>query len=553
MLNRPVATIASSLAGILMLLAIAACGDTPTPRPTIEINPPPSPTPTIQLEPTPTSAPTLEPIPIPTLTPTPTLPPTEAPAEFALALTDETTWSDVFDLLAPDEQDCIDQAMGAELDGYLNWHVFTSDGLGGWEAEIYSCISPDKSTKLFTGALVLALEYEGADPSDEEIACIEAWAADKDLAYVVRQIDEDEAIIEEVFLCVVDSFVRLMVKEFTESFELEGEDAQCVEDVFGSLSDGDKNVLIFGTSNAELDKVWEQMWSCIPEVYGYDDGDVEHYSQGVHWSDPEVGRFVSIDAGYQNTCGIREGGEAVCWGSDVWGVNSSPDISFKSVSVSEAMACGLDEDGQIVCWGDHYPEADFPHGVSFSSIDIGPSHSCGIVSDDKSIRCWGDNSVGQIGRVPDGEFTAVTIGANHICAIRVDGNTICWGESYGEIGVTSPIDVPLISISAGSDYTCGLAEGGLVFCWNDYTGENPPRVPFLAVDAAHYYTCGLVVDGSVTCWGFDEIGIEPPDAVLKELTTAFTYACGIASDGRVACWGWGSSGEHVPPGAKLPE
>lgn len=553
--NRPAVAIASFLAGILMLLVIAACGDSPTPRPAVEINPPPSPTPTLPYTAVPTPTIQLESIPTPSLTPTPTPTPTprptEAPADFAIAISGETTWGEVYTLFASDEQDCINQAMGDEVDVYLGGYLFSHDGLGGWEAEVYACISPDKATRLFTGALVMALEYEGADPSDEEIDCIESWAAAKDLAYVVRQMDEDEAIIEEVFVCVVDSFARLIVEEIAESYGSEGEDAQCLEDVFDSLSEEDRYAAIFGASNEEIDNLWVQMMSCIPEGYGYED---ERHSQGAYWSDPAVGKFVAISAGYETTCGILEGGEAVCWGSDAWGVSAPPDVRFKSISLSESMACGLDVEDQLVCWGDDYfAMPDFTHGASFSSIDVGPLHGCGVRVENKTLYCWGENAFGQVEPVPNGEFTAVTVGVYHSCAIRIDGKTICWGDDYVAT-IISPPDVSLISISAGDSHTCGVMYNGPAVCWGeDKQGQStPPQTAFLSVASGAYHTCGLAMDGSAQCWGLDEIGVEPPDAEFKELATGFSHVCGIAADGRVACWGAGYWGEHVPPGAELP-
>ena len=167
MLNRPAAAKASFLAGILMLLAIAACGDTPTPRPALEINP--LPTPTILLPPTPT----LTPIPTPTPESTPAVPPAtrEHYADFNLTLTDETTWSDVFNLLDAVEQDCIREAMGADIDEYLDHYVLVFDSFQDWEADTYSCIYADKGRMIFIDTLVLAWSTMGLlSPTKKSLA-----------------------------------------------------------------------------------------------------------------------------------------------------------------------------------------------------------------------------------------------------------------------------------------------------------------------------------------------------------------------------------------------
>ena len=546
MLNRPVATLAIVLAAILLLLVIAACGDAPTPRPTLEINPPP--TSTVGLAPTPN----LAPIPTPTLTPVPTPRPTASPAEFALTLTDETTWGDIFNLLDAVERDCIREDMGADIDEYLQYPVLVFDSFQGWEARTYSCISPEKSRMLFTGTLRLALEYDGFTLSDEEIACMESWAMDKDMAQVVRSLDESEEVIRDVFVCVVDSYADIMLKDMTAGYDADGEVVQCMESVFELFSKDDKIALFFGYSSSEMDELWEQIWSCTAEYHEYDDA-VAH-QPGVYWSDPLEGKFASIYAFNELTCGTLESGKTLCWGFDGRGVTGPPNIEFQSISMSDGWACGLAEGGMMRCWGEHYKEADYPYEVTFSSIAVGPTHSCGIRADNQTIRCWGDNSFGQVGLVPRGKFTDITTRANHSCAIREDGKVFCWGAYSDEIHPTLPV-VSLAQISAGDVHTCGITEDGLAFCWGqDFEGQaSPPKARFLSISSGGYRTCGLLVDGSVMCWGMDDTGVEPPDVAFKELATGYSHVCGIAMDGRVACWGWSSWNGHVPPGAKRAE
>jgi alpha-tubulin suppressor-like RCC1 family protein len=72
---------------------------------------------------------------------------------------------------------------------------------------------------------------------------------------------------------------------------------------------------------------------------------------------------------YQNFCGLRAGGELLCWGSNGGGVfgngtfgNTYTDVVtaangtlFKEVSLSNyATACGIGLDGKTYCWGNGY-------------------------------------------------------------------------------------------------------------------------------------------------------------------------------------------------------
>ena len=86
---------------------------------------------------------------------------------------------------------------------------------------------------------------------------------------------------------------------------------------------------------------------------------------------PEGERFVSISAGQDHNCGLREDGSAVCWGGngglsictpDAGGYYScrtpgagrdlspSPPPGELLASLSDEPNCGLTADGKAVCW-----------------------------------------------------------------------------------------------------------------------------------------------------------------------------------------------------------
>ena len=60
---------------------------------------------------------------------------------------------------------------------------------------------------------------------------------------------------------------------------------------------------------------------------------------------------MDISAGHYHTCGLREDGAAVCWGSDSSGKSSPPDGRFIAISAGSSHSCGVREDGKAVCWG----------------------------------------------------------------------------------------------------------------------------------------------------------------------------------------------------------
>ena len=233
-----------------------------------------------------------------------------------------------------------------------------------------------------------------------------------------------------------------------------------------------------------------------------------------------------IATGYNHSCGILHDNSLVCWGSDYY--------------------------GQL---GDGGTNTDRPYVATYLPVDLGTdrtalavaaghSHTCAIL-DDGSLKCWGDNSHGQLG---DGSTTdrtspvqvdlgsgntavAISAGHSHTCAILQDGTLKCWGQdNNGQVGdggtnsdQSSPVTINLgssrtaDSVSAGIHHTCAVLDDGSIKCWglnnegqlgdgSTTTSGTPVSVNLdagkiaFAVAAGMHHTCALV-DSHVECWG----------------------------------------------------
>src|SRR5439155_133303 len=129
--------------------------------------------------------------------------------------------------------------------------------------------------------------------------------------------------------------------------------------------------------------------------------------------------------------------------------------------------CALPGDGIVLCWGQNdlgqlgngtvSPTANTPNPTPVSvsgittavAVAAGGWHTCALLQDG-SIRCWGDNTWGQLGNgSPDGVVstipsapvtgitaaTAASSGAEHTCALLQDGSLQCWGAGkFGRLG-----------------------------------------------------------------------------------------------------------------------
>ena len=232
-------------------------------------------------------------------------------------------------------------------------------------------------------------------------------------------------------------------------------------------------------------------------------------------------------------------------------------------------------------------------GVCVRVVDVamGQNHTCAAMSDG-SVRCWGSNPRGQLGResllaaratpgtVSGVTATRVAAGQEHSCAMAVDGTLRCWGgNGAGELGAgfVSPFEPDpqrvvsistAVEVTAGGAYTCARLASGAVSCWGSSTlvGLASPTcsacatpltidgvADATALDAWADFTCMLRGSGgALWCWGSDSlIGFAVmaprqisafPSGVLS-VAAGGDHACVVLTDRTVRCWGRGAEGQ----------
>jgi alpha-tubulin suppressor-like RCC1 family protein/endonuclease/exonuclease/phosphatase family metal-dependent hydrolase len=284
-------------------------------------------------------------------------------------------------------------------------------------------------------------------------------------------------------------------------------------------------------------------------------------------------RWVQVDAGGQDTCGVRRDGSLFCWGVNHRGqlgdgttrvrtspVRVGPTGVWSQVSTGWFHTCAIRKDKSLWCWGDnssgqlgdgsthnHATPVRVPGRAHWTSVSVEGWNTC-ATQDDRSLWCWGRNLFGQLGdgswadssvprrvKATRDNWNAVSVSWTHACGIKGRGHVKCWGRNLeaqlgdGDLVTTNaPHQVVgghlarLVAVTEGS--SCLVDDASLTWCWgdNDY-GQvggvtSPVTTPVettvtgtttISGGWLHFCATGTTVQ----CWGNDEqgqLGSPPP-------------------------------------------
>ncbi|MFN7921766.1 MAG: hypothetical protein U0Q16_16820 [Bryobacteraceae bacterium] len=337
-----------------------------------------------------------------------------------------------------------------------------------------------------------------------------------------------------------------------------------------------------------------------------------------------LGNAVAITAGGAHTCALLADGSARCWGTNSHGelgnggtlptsvltavAGGGGSITARAVAAGRDHTCVVRANSTAACWGANasgqvgtgvvggnsiFPQA-IPGLTNVTAIAGGEAHTCALLADG-TVRCWGQNSSGEIGDgtnttrpspvpVPGlanvvGIATGGDLGGSHTCALIADGTVRCWGaNNNGQLGdaTQTPRRTPTVvqglgnatAIAAGAFHTCALVADGTARCWGTNTNgqlgngsTNPSNVPVtvaglgaaVGIASGDAHNCAIIVDGTARCWGANLVGQlgagfdtspQPLALVVKSLLNATVIAAGGSHScaafpgfNDVRCWG----------------
>ena len=319
----------------------------------------------------------------------------------------------------------------------------------------------------------------------------------------------------------------------------------------------------------------------------------------VQATELEETNIQSVAVGHQFSCALLTDKTIKCWGHNQngqLGIGTAGGTSIvpvqvvgittaTSIAAGQDHACALLEDKTARCWGTNWhgqlgngvlggPDEPFPTPIrvrlgNIKSIAVGGLHTCALL-EDKTARCWGLNTNGQLGiggvntvAIPTpapvldttgtgslGNIKSIALGNNHSCAVLEDKTARCWGlNNRGQLGDgtierrTIPVPVlespgtPLgniVSIAAVGKHTCAVLEDKTAKCWGlNFKGQlgdgvivDPDGGPFptptptpvlespgtplgniVSIAVGANHTCAILEDETALCWGWQNYGI----------------------------------------------
>jgi alpha-tubulin suppressor-like RCC1 family protein len=334
-------------------------------------------------------------------------------------------------------------------------------------------------------------------------------------------------------------------------------------------------------------------------------GDVTGDMSLLQDSDLGTRRVAQVVAGADSACAILGAGPTgavKCWGYNGDG----------NLGVGDTLNRG-DDPGET---GNGLPTLSLGTGRTGKWLAAGNGHTCAVL-DNNTLKCWGRNDMGQLGM---GNFTTllspsatainlgtgrtahatvafpVAGGSSHTCIILDNSQIKCWGENtdgqlgYGDTTLrTSPAATTINlgtsrsakAVATGNSYTCAMLDTNQIKCWgrND-DGQHgygdsairlaPPATTTVnlgtgrsakALAIGGTTTCALLDNNTVKCWGYNGSGqlglgdttprLSPPSTAIDlgtgqtalSIDVGNSHVCAVLATNQVKCWGQNDSGQ----------
>ena len=222
------------------------------------------------------------------------------------------------------------------------------------------------------------------------------------------------------------------------------------------------------------------------------------------------------------------------WCQGIWNVTGGANFGvadfdyFGLITVPKAQATTLGQVSSIYIGGNAgHTKVATSYGQG--GVNLGTENSTCVIKTDASLTCFGIFTVGS----GLADVSSVALGNNHACAVIKDGTIKCWGNNslgqFGNAGASAPgVSVYQVQginnatkVFADGDHTCAILSDGKVFCWGVGTsgelGQGSTASSNIPVQALGVLdpvsmsmgpqsSCATFADNSSKCWGLNTSG-----------------------------------------------
>lgn len=251
-------------------------------------------------------------------------------------------------------------------------------------------------------------------------------------------------------------------------------------------------------------------------------------------SQKELGKVVSVSAGYDHVMALNEDGEIITWGSDRMGQCKLPmeikHEKIKQIAAGYQISYALTESGEVICWGN-----ENLNDVRLTKRN-GNSHIAKIsvanttlmaLSEDGEVRHLGSQK-SDISNVPEdlGTVKDIITTADACVALLEDGSLRIWGKANKSEKEIPEMDGEIVSMFAGRYHITALTDKGTVYSWgsnNKHQIDVPKKAKdVVAIYGGTYQNYAVTKSGEIVTWGLkgyllgsDELGRDVFNRILN--------------------------------------
>lgn len=242
-------------------------------------------------------------------------------------------------------------------------------------------------------------------------------------------------------------------------------------------------------------------------------------------SQKELGKVISVAAGYDHVMALNEDGEIISWGSNRMGQAKAPsEVGRKKIvqiAAGYQMSYALTEGGEIINWGnDNLNDVNVTRKKGNGHIQkIAVSNTTLMALRDDGTVVHMGNQKSDVSRVPEDLTDVVDFAAssNAVAALKEDGSLVIWGKANRSEKEVPEMDGKIVSLFGGRLHFTALTDKGNVYSWGD-NNYDQVKVPsslknVTAIYGGYYQNYAVTEKGNVKTWGLkgyllgtDELG-----------------------------------------------